>query len=77
MAPRAAQWNAIVDRYRLRPSSLATSVLWEYGDYVFRPEWDIVSDMAKARRYGFTEQHDSARRFTSLFDRMREQRVIP
>jgi nucleoside-diphosphate-sugar epimerase len=77
MAPRAAQWNAIVERHGLRPSSLATSVLWEYGDYVFRPEWDIVSDMAKARRYGFTEQLDSARRFTSLFDRMREQRVIP
>lgn len=77
MAPRAAQWDAIVTRHALEPSSLGDAVLWEYGDYVFWPEWDIVSDMKKARQHGFTEQLDSARQLVALFDRMRAQRIIP
>ncbi len=77
MAPRSAAWQAVVSRHALKATALERSVLWDYGDYVFRPEWDIVSDMSKARRHGFTEQLDSARQFTTLFDRMRAERVIP
>ena len=70
-------WRKLVDREGLEPVSLEARVLWPYADYVFKPEWDIVSDMSRARRDGFTEQIDSARMFDNLFDSFRKNRVIP
>lgn len=70
-------WRKLVDDEGLQPVSLPTRVLWPYADYLFKPEWDIVSDMSKARRDGFIEQIDSARMFNNLFDSFRKNRVIP
>jgi len=72
-----AVWQALVDRHRLRRTTLASSVLWPYADYLFKPEWDIISAMSKARRDGYAESVDSARTFIDLFDRFRSDKIIP
>ena len=72
---RAVQ--AIVERHGLRAAPLDRIVLWDYGDYVFRPEWDIMSAMDKARRCGFALRVDTTEMFARVFKGYREARIIP
>lgn len=77
MADKGAVWDSVVRRHGLRPTRLDTLALWAYGDYAFRPEWDIQSSMAKARALGFRETVDSGAMFERLFAHYRDERVIP
>ena len=77
MADKAPVWNAIVARHGLKPSALDRIVLWNYGDYAFAPEWDIMSSMEKARRLGFEKRVDTREMFARLIEGYRAQRVIP
>ena len=52
-------------------------VLWSYGDYQFRPEWDVASSMEKARALGFTDAVDSYGMFIRQFEHYRAEQVIP
>jgi len=61
----------------LRPTALQSLVLWPYGNYVFKPEWDIISDASKARRDGFAGAVDSGRMFLGIFDYLRAERIVP
>ena len=70
-------WQALVRRHGLKPGPLSSRVLWPYADYLFSPEWDIISSTSKARRDGFRESVDSTRMFIDLFDRLRAQKIIP
>ena len=77
MADKAPAWNAVVARHGLRKNALDRIVLWNYGDYAFAPEWDIMSATDKTRRLGFDERIDTREMFARFFDGYRAQRVIP
>jgi nucleoside-diphosphate-sugar epimerase len=77
MRDKAPVWNAIVTKYGLRETQLHDLVLWSYGDYQFRPQWDVASSMDKARALGFTEDVNSAEMFVRHFDHYRASKVIP
>lgn len=76
-ADKEGVWQGLVERCGLEPASLSARVLWPYADYLFRPEWDIVSDMSQARRDGYSGRMDSAAMFTGLFDGFRKSTIIP
>src|SRR5262249_26460462 len=61
-------------RIRLIPYDQIVS--WGYGDIVFGAEFDIISSMTKARRYGFHEAVD-AEELLRMFDGLRASKVIP
>src|SRR5215831_11645592 len=44
MADKAPVWDAIVTKHDLRATPYHRLALWRYGDYVFTPDWDIMSD---------------------------------
>jgi nucleoside-diphosphate-sugar epimerase len=77
MSDKAPVWDAIVARHGLKASALDRLVLWNYGDYAFAPEWDIMSSMEKARRLGFDGRENTRDMFARLFEGYRAQRVIP
>ena len=77
VSDKEALWQTLVERHSLERAPLASRVLWPYADYVFAPEWDIISSMAKARRDGFTESVESAAMFIDLFDRFRRDKIVP
>ena len=77
MRDKMAVWDAAVHKHSLRPVSLGRMALWDYGDYVFRPEWDIISSMNKARELGFDHRVDTKDMFSRVFAAYREQRVTP
>ena len=77
MADKGAVWDAIVKKHALRATCLETLALWPYGDYVFRPQWDIKSTMTKARAAGFGETLGSGAMFAQHFAQYRAERIIP
>jgi nucleoside-diphosphate-sugar epimerase len=77
MADKAPVWHAVIRRHGLRETALHELVLWPYGNYVFKPEWDIMSSTEKLRACGFQEAVDSAAMFARHFDGYRAAGIIP
>jgi nucleoside-diphosphate-sugar epimerase len=77
MADKAPVWDRIVAKHGLRPTRLHELVVWSYGDYHLRPEWHVVSSMAKARSLGFDETLDSGDVLIRQFAHYRGQKIIP
>jgi len=77
MRDKGNAWQALVERHGLRRTALDRVALWDYGDYVLRPEWDIMSAMDKARARGFGQRVDTKEMFRRVFQGYREARVIP
>ncbi len=77
MADKGPVWDAVVKKHGLRAPSLDKVALWAYGDYQFRPDWDVFSSMQKARSLGFTETLDSFTMFARQFENYRKEKMIP
>ncbi len=77
MADKAALWSELVQQYGLQSIPYDQLVGWGYGDFVFTPEFDIMSSMTKARMHGFSELVDSKEMFLRQFDELRDNKIIP
>jgi nucleoside-diphosphate-sugar epimerase len=77
MADKAPLWQSLVKEHNLQPIPYEQLVGWNYGNFVFTPEFDIISSTTKAKRYGFSEVQDSQGMFLRHFDELRANRVIP
>ena len=77
MADKGPVWDRIVAKHGLRPFRYQEIVTWKYGDFVFTPEYDVISSTSKARRYGFHECVDTEEMFVRLWNEMRADRIIP
>jgi nucleoside-diphosphate-sugar epimerase len=77
MADKGRVWESIVAKHDLRPYRYEEIVSWAYGDIVFSTEHDIISDMGKARRFGFHEVVDTEEMFLDVFESYRRDRIIP
>ena len=77
MRDKGPAWERLVARFGLRSTRLHELVLWPYGDYQFRPQWDVVSSMEKARACGFDDSVDSCAMFLNHFQHYRDARLVP
>ncbi|MEK7875115.1 MAG: SDR family oxidoreductase [Pseudomonadota bacterium] len=77
MADKGPVWDRIVTKHGLRPYRYQEIVSWPYGDFVFTPEYDIISHTGKARRFGFHESVDTEEMLFRLWNEMRADRIIP
>ncbi len=77
MADKAELWSGLVRRHDLQDVPYPKLVNWNYGSFVFTPEFDIVSSTTKARRLGFHDVIDSREMFLRQFEQLRAERVIP
>lgn len=77
MADKGPVWERIVAKHGLQPIPYQQIVSWPYGDHVFTPGYDIISDTGKARRFGFHESIDTEDMFFRLWDQFREAKIIP
>lgn len=77
MSDKATVWDSIVAKHRLQPHAFAQIAGWGFGDFVFGSTWDIISDVGKARRFGFYETADSEDMLFRLFQEFRANRIIP
>jgi nucleoside-diphosphate-sugar epimerase len=77
MADKGPVWERLVARHGLRPYRYDEIVSWPYGDFVFQREYDIISDVGKARRFGFHEAVDTEEMLFRIWDDLRAQKVLP
>ena len=77
MADKGPVWDRIVQKHGLQPHRFEQIAAWPFGDFVFTPDYDMISDMGKARRYGFGDAVDSEEMFLRLWAEFRAEKVIP
>lgn len=77
MADKAPVWERIIAKHDLMPTPYAQAALWPYGDFIFMPDYDIMSDTLKLRQTGFADCMDTGQMFLDLFEQFRRGRVIP
>lgn len=77
MADKGLVWDRIVQKYSLQPHRFEQIAAWPFGDFVFTPDYDIISDMGKARRHGFGDAVDSEDMFLRLWQEPRDAKIIP
>jgi hypothetical protein len=77
MADKASVWDRVVAKHGLRKTQLHSLVLWPYGDYQLRPDWEVMSSMAKARALGFQDSVDSYAMFRRQLENYRAENIIP
>jgi nucleoside-diphosphate-sugar epimerase len=77
MADKGPVWDRIVARHGLQSYRYQDIVSWGYGDFVFKPTYDIISSTTKARRYGFNEVVDTEEMFCRLWNEMKADRLLP
>jgi nucleoside-diphosphate-sugar epimerase len=77
MSDKGPLWDAMVKKYGLLPYSFRDAASWQFGEAVFNLEYDVMSDMTKARRFGFHEAIDTEEMLLRMFAQFQEMRFIP
>jgi nucleoside-diphosphate-sugar epimerase len=77
MADKGPVWERIVARHRLEPRSLESLASWEFADFVFEKEWDLLTDTGRLRRAGFNACVDTITMLRDQLDQYREARLLP
>lgn len=77
MADKDELWRELTSQHGLRDVPYDRLVDWSYGNFVFTPDYDVISSTTKARLAGFHETQDSAEMFLRYFDELRERKIIP
>lgn len=77
MADKGAIWREIAEKHGLVQPDLGKLVGWGFGDFIFNTESDVISDVNKIYRYGFTERVDSTASLMAALDSLKRQKVLP
>jgi hypothetical protein len=77
MADKGPIWRSLAEKHGLVEADVAKLVGWGFGDFVFRTEVDVISDVNKIYRFGFTERMDSSASVIAALDQLKQKRVLP
>lgn len=77
MPSKADTWARLQKEHTLDDTPYDKLVGWAFGDFVFNTEFDMISDMGKIRRAGFTEAVDSEQALVSAIHRLQEKGYLP
>jgi len=77
MPLKAEAWAQLAAQHGLQTADIEKLVGWWFGDFVFNTEFDMVSDMGKIRRAGFTEAVETEATIVSAIERLRAARQLP
>ena len=77
MVDAAPVWDRIVERHDLMAYPVDTLASWWHSDLDLGRTIETFTDMTKSRLFGFTGYQPTDRSFLDLFDRLREERIIP
>ena len=77
MADKGPVWRRIAERHGLVEPDLDRVVGWGFGDFIFHTETDVISDVNKINRFGFTERLESTASLLGALDTLKRRRVLP
>jgi nucleoside-diphosphate-sugar epimerase len=73
----APVWDRLASAQGLAEPRYGKAVGWGFGDFVFKSEFDLISDMTKIWLAGFAETVDTAEALVAAIRRQQSARVIP
>jgi nucleoside-diphosphate-sugar epimerase len=77
MADKGPLWDRMVKKYGLKPHAFEEIAAWRFAEFVFRIDYDVISDTTKARQFGFHDVIETGPMFDRLFADLRDRRYIP
>ncbi len=77
MSDDEAIWQQIADKHRLAETQLDRLASPWHTDLDLRRPIEVMTNMAKSRKLGFKEYQDTRESFFDLFDKLKEQKIIP
>jgi nucleoside-diphosphate-sugar epimerase len=77
MADKSKLWAEMTRKYNLRSTPYDQVVAWRFGDFIFGSGFDNITSTIKARRAGFHDCIDTEDMFSTLFNDLRQKRVLP
>jgi nucleoside-diphosphate-sugar epimerase len=77
MADAGEVWPEIVRRHGLRELSVDSLASWWHTDADLGRTVETFTDMGRSRRLGFFGIRDTESSFTTLFNRLRAERIVP
>ena len=77
MDDKTPLWDTMKQVHGLQQIPYKDVSSWDFGDFVFAWDYDVLSDSSKARRAGFHEYVDTEEMFMRIFQDLRDQRIIP
>jgi len=77
MPDAPAQWAAIAKDFALQEADIGKLVSWWHTDADLGRPMEIITDMSKSRKAGFSDYQTTLDSFIDLFDRLKAQRIIP
>jgi len=77
MADKGPIWREVAATHGLVESDVGKLVGWGFGDFIFHTEVDVISDVNKIHRFGFTERMDSYASLIASLDRFKHKRILP
>jgi nucleoside-diphosphate-sugar epimerase len=77
MADKGPLWDAIVKRHGLIARPMEAVVTWNFGDFLWGLEHDIVSSMTKIRLAGFLDTVDTEAQILAHLERYRAAHLLP
>jgi nucleoside-diphosphate-sugar epimerase len=70
-------WARLVAEHGLAPYAASELASWWHTDADLGREVETFADMSKSRALGFLDYQDSTQSFLDLFERLRQERIIP
>jgi nucleoside-diphosphate-sugar epimerase len=77
MKENEGNWEKIQEKYGLAKHSLSEFGDFGFMDLTFNFDWDDLSNISKAREYGFNETVDTVQNFFDLWDELQIKKIIP
>lgn len=77
MADKQAVWERIAEREGLQEQQLDRVVQWGFADFIFNTETDVISDVNKIYRYGFTPRMDTRASLFKALDALKASKILP
>jgi nucleoside-diphosphate-sugar epimerase len=77
MPAKAPDWQRLAERHGLQTVPYEKLVAWPFGDFIFNTEFDMISDMGKIRRAGFTEAVEPGDTVVQAIASLRRQKYLP
>lgn len=77
MGDAGAAWSEIAARFQLREPELGKLASWWHTDADLGRPMEVLTDMSKSRKAGFLDYQSTPDAFFALFERLRQERVIP
>ena len=77
MSTRDHVWDDIVKENGLKPNPVSRLANWNFTNYAFSNDWDVMSDTTKCRKFGFMEFIDSEEMFLGHFQALRDMKIVP